>query len=282
MKLYNESAEFFVPDGKSVEEALKRTTHMGISAHQDDIEIMAYDGILECFGKDDKWFFGVVVTNGAGSPRADLYEKYTDEDMIIVRKKEQKKAAFIGEYSGVALLDYTSSQVKDANNEKPVDELEALLRKAAPKVVYTQNLADKHDTHVGVTLKVIKAIRRLPKELRPEKLYGCEVWRNLDWMLDEDKVSFNVSGHPNIASALVEIHDSQVCGGKRYDLATMGRRKAHATYAASHGTDDAEYLIFGMDLTPLIQDDSLDVLEYVQSYINRFANDVASKIKKMS
>jgi hypothetical protein len=41
-------------------------------------------------------------------------------------------------------------------------------------------------------------------------------------------------------------------------------------------------LIFGMDLTPLIQDDSLDVLEYVQSYINRFANDVASKIKKMS
>jgi LmbE family N-acetylglucosaminyl deacetylase len=231
MKLYNESAEFFVPDGKSVEEALKRTTHMGISAHQDDIEIMAYDGILECFGKDDKWFFGVVVTNGAGSPRADLYEKYTDEDMIIVRKKEQKKAAFIGEYSGVALLDYTSSQVKDANNEKPVDELEALLRKAAPKVVYTHNLADKHDTHVGVTLKVIKAIRRLPKELRPEKLYGCEVWRNLDWMLDEDKVSFNVSGHPNIASALVEIHDSQVCGGKRYDLATMGRRKAHATYA---------------------------------------------------
>ena len=195
MKLYNESAEFFVPDGKSVEEALKRTTHMGISAHQDDIEIMAYDGILECFGKDDKWFFGVVVTNGAGSPRADLYEKYTDEDMIIVRKKEQKKAAFIGEYSGVALLDYTSSQVKDANNEKPVDELEALLRKAAPKVVYTHNLADKHDTHVGVTLKVIKAIRRLPKELRPEKLYGCEVWRNLDWMLDEDKVSFNVSGH---------------------------------------------------------------------------------------
>ena len=38
-------AKVFVPDGTPVSEALARTTHLAVSAHQDDIEIMAYDGI---------------------------------------------------------------------------------------------------------------------------------------------------------------------------------------------------------------------------------------------
>ena len=47
---------------------------------------------------------------------------------------------------------------------------------------------------------------------------------------------------------------------KRYDLAT-GQKKSSCHLCRFSRTDDAEYLIFGMDLTPLIQDDSLDVLE---------------------
>ena len=50
MKLSLDSAEIFVPDGCSVAEALARTTHLGIAAHQDDLEIMAIDGILRAFG----------------------------------------------------------------------------------------------------------------------------------------------------------------------------------------------------------------------------------------
>ena len=95
-------------------EALSRTTHLAISAHQDDIEIMASDGILKCFQQQDRWFTGVVVTDGAGSPRDDLYRDYTDEQMKAVRRKEQKKAAYVGEYGGIVLLDYPSSAVKSA------------------------------------------------------------------------------------------------------------------------------------------------------------------------
>ena len=53
------------------------------------------------------------------------------------------------------------------------------------------------------------------------------------------------------------VFDSQVTGGKRYDLATAGRRLAHATYYASHGTDEESALNFAMDLTPLVEDPSL-------------------------
>jgi len=118
--------------------------------------------------------------------------------------------------------------------------------------------------------------------VRPQHLYGCEVWRNLDWLNDKDKVVFDVSAHENLATSLVGIFDSQICGGKRYDLATMGRRRANASYLDSHATDVATSVIFGIDLTPLIKDPSLDLKEYIGGFINRFAEEVSSRIAKLS
>lgn len=281
MKFKLASAQIFVPDGLPAAEALARTTHLAVSAHQDDIEIMAMDGVLQCFQRDDRWFTGVVVTNGAGSPRTGLYAHYTDEQMQAVRVKEQKKAALIGEYAAQILLDYPSSAVKDRANTDPVDDLEAIFRAARPQVVYTHNLADKHPTHVGTALKVIAALRRLPADERPAKVYGCEVWRDLDWLLDEDKVAFDLSAQENLQMALLGVFDSQISGGKRYDLATMGRRRAHATYHASHATDVTTSTSFAMDLTPLIADPSLDIVAYVQSFIDRFAQDVRQQLSSM-
>ena len=281
MKLNLDTAEIFVPDGLPAEEALARTTHMAVSAHQDDVEIMAYDGILKCFQRDDRWFCGVVVTDGSGSPRDDLYKDYTDEEMRVVRRIEQKKAAVVGEYGAQVLLDYPSSAVKDASNEAPVEDLALLFKIARPEVVYTHNLADKHDTHVGVALRVIEALRRLPANERPQRLYGCEVWRDLDWMVDTDKVIFDVSAHENLQAALLGIYDSQICGGKRYDLATMGRRRAHATYYEAHGTDVATGMILGMDLTPLIEEPDRSVQAYVQEFLARFAQEVTERLSRL-
>lgn len=275
------TAQLFVPDGLDAEAALARTTHMAIGAHQDDLEIMAYDGIIKCFQQSDRWFCGVVVTNGSGSPRDDVYRDYTDEQMREIRAIEQKKAAIVGEYGAQVLLDYPSKAVKDGADRRPVDDLVALFEAASPEVVYTHNLADKHETHIGVALKVVDALRELPKKERPKAVYGCEVWRDLDWMLDADKVAFDCSAHENLQMALLGVFDSQIAGGKRYDLATMGRRRAHATYHASHATDATTGINFAMDLTPLIVDDDKDVADYVQELIRRFASDVAVRIGQL-
>ncbi len=281
MKFKLDTAELYVPDGVPEDAALARTTHMAFGAHQDDLEIMAYGGILACFQQADKWFTGVIVTNGSGSPRDDVYKEYTDDAMRVVRRKEQKKAAVVGEYAAQALLDYTSGAIKDGANKDPVADIAMLLDAARPEIVYTHNPADKHDTHVGVTVKLIEAIRGLPADARPKKLYGCEVWRDLDWMIDEDKVAFDCTGHENLQAALLGVFDSQIAGGKRYDLATMGRRKAHATYHASHGVDATQGLNFGMDLTPLIEDPAKSLAEFVQEHIDRFAGEVKDRIGKL-
>lgn len=275
-------AEVFIPDQSPMPEALSRVTHLAVGAHQDDLEIMAADGILKCFQQTDKWFAGVVVTNGGGSLRTGLYADLSDEEMMDVRREEQKKAAIIGDYAAQFLLNHPSSSVKDGKNTDVVDDITALLKATRPEVVYTHNPADKHDTHVGVLLKLVAALRRLPKDERPKHLYGCEVWRDLDWMQDEDKVIFDVSAHENLQAALVGVFDSQVAGGKRYDLATLGRRRAHATYGASHAVDTATAVIYAMDLTPLLEDDALTLDDIVQTLMKNFNDEVTDRIRRMA
>lgn len=280
MKFTKPSADIYVPDGTGIEAALARTTSMAISAHQDDIEIMAMEGVLNAFGLPDKWFAGVVVTNGAGSARDGIYADYTDEEMQAVRRIEQQKAAFVGEYGLQAFLDFTSSETRDPANPDPVEDLKKLLLAGRPEVVYTHNLADKHPTHIGVAMKVIRAIRELPSDARPSRLLGCEVWRDLDWMIDTDKYVMKLDGHENIQTALVSVFDSQVVGGKRYDLATIGRRRAHATYHESHSVDASHLLNFAMDLTPLIENAELNPVDFVCAHMDRFVQEVKGSLSK--
>jgi LmbE family N-acetylglucosaminyl deacetylase len=281
MRFHQSTAELFIPDGMAPDEALSRTTHLAISAHQDDVEIMAVEPILTCFQRQDLWFSAIVMTDGRGSPRDDIYLDYSDEEMRGVRFKEQKKAAVVGEYAAQVLLDYPSRSIKSAAEKQAVDDLLLLFEATRPRYVYTHNLADKHETHVATALRVIEALRRLPGPDRPEKLFGCEVWRSLDWLLDTDKVAFDLSSHENLQAALLGVYDSQICGGKRYDLASMGRRKANATYFESHGLDSTRGLSFGMDLTPLLCDDQLSIGEFVQTHIARFSQDVSDRLVRL-
>ena len=280
MKLHNSTAKTFVPDGQGFPAAIERVTHLGIGAHQDDLEFMAFHGILECFASPTKWFGGVTCTNGAGSSRAGSYEKFTDEQMMAVRREEQNAAAIVGRYGVMIQLDYPSSAVKSATDPALKNDLRSILTAAQPEVVYTHNPADKHDTHLGVVIAALQAMREMPRTDRPKKVIGCEVWRNLDWLPDADKVLMNVGGRDNLAAALNGVFDSQIAGGKRYDLATLGRRAANATFFESHATDAATQLIFGMDLTPVVADESKDIVEYVLSLIEKFSSDVKGKLQK--
>jgi LmbE family N-acetylglucosaminyl deacetylase len=282
MKLHKETAEIYTPDQTNETEALSRTTHLCIAAHQDDIEIMAAQPIIECFQNEEKWFTGVVMTDGRGSPRKGAYQDTSDEEMRLIRWEEQRKAAVIGGYSALISLDYPSTQIKDGTNEEPVNDLLQILHTTRPKFVYTHNLADKHDTHVGVALRVIKALRSLDQAERPEKVLGCEVWRSLDWVNDLDKVVLDVSNHTNLQLALLGVFDSQISGGKRYDLAAMGRRQVNATFFESHGVDAASGLSFAMDLTPLMEDPRLHPSNYINEFIHRFEKDVNDRMNRMS
>jgi LmbE family N-acetylglucosaminyl deacetylase len=280
MKLNNSTAQLFIPDGRAASDALPRITHLGIGAHQDDLEFMAFHGILTCFADDTRWFGGVTCTNGSGSARAGRYAECTDAEMMTIRRQEQNTAAVVGGYGAMIQLDYPSSAVKNPTATGLREDLLEILEATRPQVVYTHNLADKHETHIGVVVAVLQALRELPPDQRPGRVIGCELWRDLDWLPDEDKVAMDVSGHDHLAAALNGVFDSQIAGGKRYDLATLGRRAAHATFFHSHATDTATQVIFGFDLTPLVVDTSADPVGYVGRLIDRLKTDVQERLER--
>ena len=282
MKFTRSNAEIFVPDGVPVSRALARTTAMCIAAHPDDMEIMAPHAILDCFGRSDRWFTGVVATDGAGSPRSGTYARHTDAQMRQVRKLEQRKAAIVGEFGALVMLDHSSSSVRSPGGRAVRADLCRLVLAARPDVIIGHNPADKHDTHVALALRTIEALRSLPLKARPRKFYGGEVWRDLDWMPDGEKVTWDVSRRESIQAALLGVFDSQVSGGKRYDLAALARRRAAATYSESRRVDSATALSAAMDLTPLLRDDRIDPAEYVGGMVERFRKDVLKRMERFS
>lgn len=284
LRLKNRKAEVYVPDGLPPREALARTTHLCVGAHQDDVEIMAQHGILECFQREDRWFTGVVVTDGAGSPRSGPYAGWTDARMSRQRAVEQENAARVGGYAAAVQLGYPSSVVKDPAAAGPAEDLFAILEAAAPQTLYLHNPADKHDTHAAVLLRSLWALSRLPRGRRPGRVLGCEVWRGLDWMPDRDKRALSVSGRPGLSAALLGLFDSQVGGGKRYDLATLGRWAANATYLGSHSADKEALVSYAMDLTPLLgvpAERMLDALRaLVAGHIYRFESETMDRLER--
>lgn len=274
----NDKVRFYVPTGIPLEEALKKTTHLCIAAHQDDLEIMASHVAAQCMLDDTSWFTGIVVTDGSGSPRQGRYANFSEEDMRTIRHKEQCKAADIGEYAAVIFLDYPSKQLQNGNHDLR-HTLRDLFSKLKPSIVYTHNIFDKHLTHLAVSLYTINMLRELPINLKPEKVIGGEVWGALDWLTDQHLVFEDASTFMNIQCSLIGVYDSQISGGKDYLSGILGRRRAHATFNEPHAVDKMSYLSIGQDMTALIHENT-DIISYVEralgSVRERIVNDLKS------
>jgi LmbE family N-acetylglucosaminyl deacetylase len=287
MKLSQPGARLFVPDaldaGPAFDEgtALARTTHLGVGAHPDDLELMSWHGIAACHASPTEWFSGAVVTDGASSPRAGRYADFSDAEMSLTRWSEQERAATIGGYGAVIGLGYQSPRIVAATQGELVDDLMQVLTETSPEVVYTHNPFDAHDTHLSVALHVIAALRRLSPEARPRAVYGCEVWRSLDWLPHPHRIALDVSRSEDLGMELARVHDSQIAGGKRYDLAASGRRRANATYGNPHAVDRATAVEYALDMTPLM-DPERDIQQHLVGIVHELSEGVAARIARFT
>ncbi len=257
--------DIFIPDGEPVDAAFSRTrtTHLGIGPHQDDLDFMALHGILQCFHSQQKWFGGIICTDGAGSVHSGPYADNSPSQLWKIRMQEQCVAATIGHYSFAAQLGFPSKELSHPHRRELIPELTALFGKMKPEVVYTHNPADKHETHLRVLVALLQALKEAPPTHRPKRLWGCEMWHGLDWLVDGDKVILDVGGHGHFAgaAALNGVFDSQIAGGKRYDLAVEGRRRANATLLDAYSGD------------------TLTEASFTLQYVNRLGNDIRHKLQ---
>jgi LmbE family N-acetylglucosaminyl deacetylase len=201
--------------------------------------------------------------------------------MQQVRREEQRRAADIGNYNLQLQLAHPSADVKQSRHAGVIADLRQIFTACAPEVVYLHQPADKHDTHIAVLLRCLEALRELPAAQRPQRVLGCEVWRDLDWLADADKVALDTSARPELALELLQVFESQIAGGKRYDEAAIGRRAANATFHTSHATDKFTGITWAMDLSPLVRDDSLSPAKFVEDHVERLRADIAARMMRL-
>jgi LmbE family N-acetylglucosaminyl deacetylase len=274
-------AEIFVPDGSSVEAALARTTHVAVGAHPDDLEILAATAIVACHAASDRFFTGVVVADGGGGPRRAEHAALGEDAMKELRRAEQRRAASLGRYSAVVMLGHPSAEVKDATSLAATNDVRELLSAMEAHELITHALTDRHDTHVAVALRTVDACRALPEPERPKRILGAEVWRDLDWLTGEGRIELPADEGEELQAALLAVFESQNGGAKRYDLGTLGRRRAQATFSESHRTEQRERVVLAMDLSPLV-DGAVTPTELVHAYIGRFQADVEARLARLA
>ncbi len=277
MKLHQPEADIFIPGGADLETAMSRVTRLGVGAHQDDLEFMACHGIAACYEREDEWFGGIVCTDGRGSPRAGPYAACTDEEMRQMRRQEQRQAARTGRYALMLQLDYTSAAIKHPSFRPLLDDLKTVLQSAKPGVIYTHNPFDKHPTHLAVMSAVLQVLREMAPAWKPRALYGCEMWRGLDWLPDGEKIILDTSSHPELAETLFNSFQSQIQGGKNYGGAVQGRWRANATFTESHAADRLAAAACALDLLPLLEPES-SLTHYTLEKLTRFQKHILSAL----
>lgn len=280
LELSRPQADVFVPDGGSAEEALARVTHLGIGAHADDLEIMAYDGIRR--GRQDPaaFFGGVVCTDGSGATRAGAFANATDAEMRRIRRDEQREAAKRGGYAVVVQLDHPSAAVRQGVAPEVLRDLGVVIAGARPEVVYTHNPMDAHVTHLGVCAAVVDAVRRLPAAARPARVLGCEGWRGLDWLADADKTWLDLGSDAEDWSRLVASFASQI-EGRPFGEGARGRARANAVFREQRSAGGDEHLWLALDLTPVTRDDGPDLEAFVRAHLERFTEDVLGALARV-
>ena len=274
MKFSRPLADAYAPGG-DLGSALSTTTHLGIGAHADDLEIMAFPGICACRGHKNLRFSGVVATDGAGAP-----SKLSGTELVQTRMAEQRQAADLGGYAAVIQLAHPSPEIRGSGRKALTTDLLQLLQAAQPEVLYLHNPADRHETHLAVLLASLEALRQLPASDRPKEIYGCEVWGDLDWVPADKITRLPCPAPADFGPSLLRFFRSQV-DGKRYDLAAAGRRRAQATFADAYKADQVEEVVLALDLQPLVENPNLTVADFVSRLTGEFQKQTLDRIRRL-
>lgn len=229
--------------------------------------------ILECRDQDDRFFTGVVCTDGSGS----LTLGDNGDELVERRAAEQIAAAELGRYSAVIMLGFTSDAVRSTGGiELLAKVLIELLARGGPERVLTHSPLDRHDTHVAVAMATVSAAAQSGPDDRPESLLGCEGWGGLDWLDPDETVALPV-GDPEGALELAQCFASQL-EHKRYDLAAQGRRRSNATFAEPLLADASPEVSLALDMTGAMASDG-DVLRQANEVTDRFRKRLLDRLK---
>jgi LmbE family N-acetylglucosaminyl deacetylase len=274
---FDMSPSFFNLDHVSYEDMISRSTHIGIAAHHDDLEIMAFHAISQCFESQDLSFLGIILTDGANSPRTNEYRNTRNSEMIELRKKEQIEACRRGKYGGIIFLNLTSDQVKK-NDPRLRQNLKQIVRLAKPLEIILHNPFDFHPTHRASFFYTLETLESFQPSIEKSTIIASEVWGSLEWLPKQYRIIMDTSGSKNLAHDLLSCFSSQIQGGKNYLEATLGRRISNATFHHFDATDERYSMNFGLNMNLYFKAHPQKIKDFLEDILETHKNQTLDEL----
>lgn len=284
-------AAFYTPKN-----AAQKATVAVIGAHFDDVPIGAFGGVLDTGSvtaegfkrNEDQGLLAIITSDCRGSANRGRFANVTKDEMRLLRREEQKQEADLGEYAGVAMLDYSSAELKGGKDEdilKAAGDIKKLLLESQPETVYLHAPFDRHETHLSSTLPALIALEQLRNEGKyvPKKVLGYEVWGNHDFVgkvIDPEIQKRNgieglfvqrslTHAEMDFQSKMIGCHVTQTEGSKDYVEATIGRQIANETFGEPRESNDIRGQLNMVDLMPIVRGE-MTVTDYVSRFTRAF------------
>jgi LmbE family N-acetylglucosaminyl deacetylase len=149
-------------------DGLRERRVLVLSPHPDD-DIVGCGGTLYKYHLKGSEITSVYMTDGRkGNPG------YNEEDLVLIRREEAKRASAIVGIDNLIFLNNRDSEL--TSNSKTIEELSQVIRDIKPDAVFLPFLLDNHPDHIATNNIFVQATKNHNVDAA---CYGYEVWTPL-------------------------------------------------------------------------------------------------------
>jgi LmbE family N-acetylglucosaminyl deacetylase len=149
-------------------DGLRERRVLVLSPHPDD-DIIGCGGTLYKYHLKGSEITSVYMTDGRkGDPG------YNEEELVLIRKEEAKRASAIVGINSLIFLDNRDSEL--AANSKTIKELSQVIKGIKPDAIFLPFLLDNHPDHIATNSIFVQATKNYNGDVA---CYGYEVWTPL-------------------------------------------------------------------------------------------------------
>lgn len=181
-----------------------RFVTMGFGVEIGDLERISSSYINDNFCDGNRCFVGVISRAPHNILGKNLYAGYSDQDMISIRMQEAVKAANIGSYASLYLLNYAS--LKEEKNFL-LSDYKNLLNNYRPDVIFTFSPFDDDIDHIVSLTVLIEAIKQI-KNYSPKHIFAVNTFGDFGAFNPEGLIHLNLSKQRDLINSLISVYVS--------------------------------------------------------------------------
>lgn len=160
-----------------------------------DVEVIGSSLCGQVLADGARSFIGVIARTPHDIEPASLYSEYSEEEMVSIRLHEAIKAANIGSYQSLYLLNYGQLE---AINEEMINDYVELINTYRPETIVTFSPLEEDPERIVCLKSVLIALERV-KDYKPAKVLLVNDLGECGTILEDNNSEENSLGYIDIA-----------------------------------------------------------------------------------